>query len=198
MQAALERLGGNRTLYRNILQSYLVDAADYPNQLDRLLGADDSVAAARLLHTVKGLSSTVGAVGVAMIAKSMEETLQGTHAFSALKLRKEFRTAMESVVQQLTAISNELAADADASVRPVEVPTANSEHALERLRRLDDLLQQSDMEALQVHAELMQMPSRELDMVSGLDEAIAALDFNLAHKRCAALIEAMQHKLAVT
>ncbi|TXT38815.1 MAG: kinase-like protein, partial [Comamonadaceae bacterium] len=58
--AALERLSGNEALYGQVLKTYLRDLATQPEQLERCLEQADLAAACRLLHTLKGLSATVG------------------------------------------------------------------------------------------------------------------------------------------
>ena len=69
---ALERLGGDTALYARILQAYLNEIASMPDQLDELMQAADLAGAARLLHTLKGLSATVGARDLAEVAKVLE------------------------------------------------------------------------------------------------------------------------------
>jgi hypothetical protein len=67
------------------------------------------------------------------------------------------------------------------------------QQVLEQLQTLAPLLQQSDMQALEVHAGLANLASPNPEMLKGLNEAIAAFDFALAHRQCLALIEALGH-----
>jgi hypothetical protein len=64
---------------------------------------------------------------------------------------------------------------------------------LAQLRSLANLLQQSDMQALEVHAGLASLACPNPEMFQGLDEAVAAFDFGAAHKHCTALIDALEH-----
>ena len=89
---AIARLGGDTTLYAAVLASYLAELKTMPDQLDALLASGDAIGAGRLLHTVKGLSATVGATYLAAVVAAAEQRLktdnnQGTHD----RLRAEFR-----------------------------------------------------------------------------------------------------------
>lgn len=67
------------------------------------------------------------------------------------------------------------------------------QHVLGQLQTLAPLLQQSDMQALEVHAGLANLACPNPEILKGLNEAMAAFDFSLAHRQCMALIEALQH-----
>ena len=192
IDAALARLGGNTALYGTITQSYLQEAADFADQLDRLLGADDLPSAARLLHTIKGLSATVGAVGMASVARSAEDKVKGVAPFSALDLRRDFRAAVQTTVQALTEACQTIVPT------PSETPSLanaaagtlapNPSQTLAQLQQLLELLKHSDMEALQVHARITSAKTMETETIAGLSQAIGRFDFEAATKHCEALI----------
>ena len=73
--AAVERMGGDWALYADIVQAYLQELATQPDQLDALLLQHDRPGALRLLHTVKGLSATVGARHMEAVARQSEAEL---------------------------------------------------------------------------------------------------------------------------
>jgi CheY-like chemotaxis protein len=75
IEAALERMDGNTELYILILRSYLDEIATLPDQFERLLQRGDRAGASRLLHTVKGLSATVGASALTAVAKAAESSV---------------------------------------------------------------------------------------------------------------------------
>ena len=193
IDAALARLGGNAALYETITQSYLQEAGDFANQLDRLLVADDLTSAARLLHTVKGLSATVGAVGMAAVAKSAENTIRGTMPFSALDLRRDFRAAVQTTIQALTKACHALTStqsDAPEFANAAAGTVAPSpSQTCAQLQHLLDLLEHSDMEALQVHAQIASSQALTPEAIAGLNQSIARFDFETAKKHCKALIE---------
>jgi PAS domain S-box-containing protein len=192
MEAALNRLGNNVDLYLSIVQDYLSEAAQTADQLDRLLAQDDLPAAARLLHTIKGLSGTVGAVGMAAIAKAAEAKVKGSAVFSAVDLRRDFRSAVELTIAALERASLELVKRTTADSAPLQ-SAGPGPSTLERLHVLRALLAESDLQALEVHAELLSTLRTPSSLMDGLNQAIAKFDFDLATKQCDALI-AMEAK----
>ena len=88
--AALERLGGSSALYATILTSFVGDLAAYPATVQAQLDAQDAAAAARVLHTLKGLAATVGAIYLAEQAIVLERgvkagTADATATVAALR-----------------------------------------------------------------------------------------------------------------
>ena len=61
LDAALRRLGNDRTILHEIWTAFAADASLKLDQLDRSVRNDDRVTAARLVHSLKGASATVGA-----------------------------------------------------------------------------------------------------------------------------------------
>ncbi len=97
VDSALGRMGGDTSLYLEVLQDYLRDLNGQPDQLDALLKAGDLVGALRLLHTIKGLSSTVGATYMAAVARDAERSVKLADVnFEHQALRGAFREAVSS------------------------------------------------------------------------------------------------------
>ena len=74
--AALDRLGGSSALFAIILKSFVSDLAAYPSTVQAHLRRHDAVAAARALHTLKGLAATVGASYLAQQAIALERDVK--------------------------------------------------------------------------------------------------------------------------
>ena len=107
VEDALERLGGDTALYARILQAYLSEIAGLPDQLDSLLREDDIAGASRLLHTLKGLSATVGASYLAEVAKSAESKLKGVKSdLQHDALRMDFRAAVAATCTRMGHIAH--------------------------------------------------------------------------------------------
>ncbi|WP_304007017.1 response regulator, partial [Methyloversatilis discipulorum] len=188
VDAALARLGHNRALYLRILQSYLGEIATMAEQLDTLLHAGDLGGAGRLLHTLKGLSATVGASQMAELAKAAESQVKLADAgFAHDALRADLRQALARTTQLMGQVAQSLAPDVLARPRPADAVGANSRATtqppnqaalLADLQELHDLLRNSDMQALDVHARLQAVhgggAAGELE---ALDAALAAFDF---------------------
>jgi len=200
MTGALERLGGNAALYARVLQSYLTDIAGLPDQLELALGSADWVAAQRLLHTLKGLSATVGASYMAAVARKAELTLKAAStpdgsldSQDIRMLQANFRAAvlatqavMGQVAKTCQASSARQLGGASA-VTPATMPDGEGQALLRQLRQL---LTASDMTALTVFEQLQKnSPLASTDEFAKLSRAVAAFDFVQAAEQCALLLK---------
>ena len=77
---AMNLLGDNEALYAQIARSFLDEIHTLPQRLAPMLSALDLSEAARTLHTIKGLSLTVGAKGLAAVCKQGELALKAAQA----------------------------------------------------------------------------------------------------------------------
>ncbi|MDD2879940.1 MAG: response regulator [Rhodoferax sp.] len=195
--AALERLGNNRPLYARVLQSYLSDIATQPDKLARLLQDADLTGATRLLHTVKGLSATVGASYMAAVARKAELAVKvaqadasvGITALDQASLCEEFRGAVvntQTVLGQVALACTTPATPPASSSAQGQLSTAD----LRLLNLLQPLLKASDMQALAVFEELQRSEAvtRRPDF-EPLAAAMAGFDFAAAAKLCAAMTQ---------
>ena len=191
-EGAIARLAGKTALYANILRSYLKDLTGQSAQLNQLLERGEIAGATRLLHALKGVSATVGAVDMANVAKATEaELLQVQAAIPlpasrAAALCAAFTHAanktlrvMQPLVQQY---STQIVANTD--------PDAASLHA--DLCELQALLARSDLKALEVHARV-QMAAQRSDLTgfAELEEALRDFDFARGAALCTRLLAAL-------
>jgi two-component system, sensor histidine kinase and response regulator len=84
---------GKEDLYLRILRGFFEEQRDLPRELARRLVASDRVGAERLVHTVRGLASGLGAHALAAAAEAVEATLRagapdGEVAATAATLRR--------------------------------------------------------------------------------------------------------------
>ena len=188
---ALERLGGNTALYSKVLQSYLIDLQKQPDQLEALVEKGDRDGAHRLLHTFKGLSATVGADGLAALAKTMEFSInQVDSAGPTNAVLTHFREAVGINQSALNAIAARFApkeTSKTASKNPV-----NSTQLLADLVDLHALLQHSDMQALEVHARLVNTHDGAANELKSLNDAMSELNFQQSMVQCASLIQTLR------
>ena len=70
--AGLLRVNHNEALYTKLLKSFCRDFRDAPENIRRCLGTNDTEAARRLAHSVKGVSANLGATPLFEAAKSTE------------------------------------------------------------------------------------------------------------------------------
>ncbi|MCQ4347330.1 response regulator [Pseudomonas stutzeri] len=137
----LQRVMGDRALYRELLGNLLRREHDMPHRLRLELARGDHGAALRLAHTLKGLTATVGAGATSQAAAALEQELRRkapaeTLEAALVRLEEAFATLLEPLAQWLGT--------------PAPVPTPPP--APGQLRRicttLVELLQEDDAEAV--------------------------------------------------
>ena len=72
-QDGLRRAAGNLSLYQRLLTGFVQDFTQLPSQLNRLISNGDWQGAARLAHTFKGLSGTVGVHRLFPLGEKIEQ-----------------------------------------------------------------------------------------------------------------------------
>ena len=194
VDTALERMGNNTALYATILTSYLVEIATVPDQLDQLLQAQDRVGATRLLHTLKGLSATVGASELASLARQLEHELKGPDVhLTPDALQATFRAAVRRAEQVMGEIAQRFA---QATKPPLTAKgdTAPDNATLQALlTQLRALLNSSDLQALQVYATLRDGLGHSDPLAQqALDSALAAFDFACGVACCDRVLKHLQ------
>jgi PAS domain S-box-containing protein len=100
--AALERLDGNREMYRWLLRSFVENKADAATTIEAALREGDPALAERIAHTLKSSAATIGAVELATMAETLESIFsQGSQGDIEVAL-KGFSAEMERVVTELS------------------------------------------------------------------------------------------------
>ena len=189
LEGALGRMGGDSAMLAAVLQTFARDMTVVPSTLQAHLDKNEFAEATRALHTLKGLAATVGARHLSQVAAALERQLKQVSA--------DANTA--ELVQQL-----QVAVDATAhALLPVLLQTAAvPEHAmiagdaegdvtlLAELQALRELLEDSDMAALELHARIRQVHGPALGAdADPLDAAMAELEFERAAVLCRALMQ---------
>ena len=192
IKAALNRLGGHLGAYQRMLRGFVDDLAAMPAQLQSLLHSEDSAAAARLLHTLKGVAATLGAMQLAAVAGQGEKLMAGGPA--AAQAAAVTQQSIEAIVQATPKLRTLLDALLAASA-----PAADSAHVpidqaalLAALRAMAGHLQNADMAATDAMAELQRRYGAALgERLRHLDDAVSGLDFERAATLCDELIMAL-------
>lgn len=115
-QTALKRLGGNKDLYARLLGDFVASQSGVLVQVEQALAAQDEPTALRLLHSLKGLAGTLGAMGLNRLAATAETALrqgQGHPEWSrALALLKEqMAVELDRMRQVASAMASHLVPD---------------------------------------------------------------------------------------
>ena len=182
---ALARLGGNADLYAKILQSFLNELTHQPAQFSDLLNSGDVAQAARLMHTLKGLSATVGAVYLSTVAAAAESKLK--HELAAAEhnsLCDHLAEAVNGTLLAMTPLVQQYAVPMHA-----KNDGQDNTNVAADLAELRALLASSDLKALEVHARL-QTSSAMADAkgFAELEQAIRDFDFARGAVACDRLI----------
>lgn len=194
LAAVRHRLGSSVAMLGTLLHSFARDLPPLAEQITVALAGAQFDQALGTLHTLKGLASTVGANRLSRVAAVLESQVKSGAQVSDLSDALEpLHSAVNATAQALRpqllrypqptpAHSSVVAqgdgdSDGESDVRPSD------------LGRLRNLLQNSDMHALAVLAQLRQSwAAADLAALEPLCEAIAQLDFAQASALCDGLL----------
>ncbi|MEX1666678.1 PAS domain S-box protein [Zhongshania arctica] len=183
---ALLRMGNNRGLYAGQARTF---ASRHSNDIQNILGLlriNNRPGAVRELHTLRGVSGTLGAQALAaclaeaeIAAKSVVEVaVIETMLLSAEKLLQEACEVLRTLADSLSPPQAVASASSDRSVAPDSA----------QLLELQMLLKESNMRAMAVHADMKAGLASYGDQARALDDAISVLDFAKAHEIVGAIL----------
>jgi signal transduction histidine kinase/DNA-binding response OmpR family regulator len=186
IEGALQRMGGNTTVFVNILEAFLRDSVLVPDQLATQLANAQRDDAVRTLHTLKGLAATVGATGLSSVAAQLESRAKSGFDLSDHgEVVSQLRIRVDTCAQALTPVLQRLAPDP--AVQGSPHMTDEQFHA--DMVILLELLKHSNMHALDVFDKIRLHRSEQWSEVIGpLGEAVGRLDFAAATKLCEAFL----------
>jgi PAS domain S-box-containing protein len=186
---ALVRMGGNADLLRRSLTAFAADARILPQRLEQWTAQADWKALKRELHSLKGLSATVGLDDLSALAAAAEKQVYPT------SLAPGFAQACDALLKRLSqtlgALDAAIALWHTAAVVPAPVASPAWDQATRtQLRELLLALRASDMASMELHAQLrQQLNEAHADSLAALDEAMAELDFDTAATACETLLQ---------
>jgi CheY-like chemotaxis protein len=185
---ALRRLGGRLAVYAGLLRSFRADLAGATGRVVTQLAAGQREAAAREMHTLKGLAATLGANALSALAARAEQRFDAMpDGAQDAALVRELQALAPKVHDDLEALIAALALSAAPKPAASALDRGSVANALSRL---GELLAAGDMDAVQVFNELLAGHGGALgDALADMDAAIAALDFGRALAQCRQLAE---------
>ena len=203
--AALERLGGDPRLYQRIARGFLQGLPHTHADLQARLSQAPDGALAAALHTLKGTAATVGAQALADAAAQAERAVKAALADGAATVPAvvpdwwpALTQALQATAEALPRVLAELVARGLVPPEPqAEAASAGADadpaRWRELLQRLHALLQASDMEALDLHDQLLADPAVAQDARwASLHQAMEAMDFEAAAAAAQALLASAQ------
>jgi CheY-like chemotaxis protein len=193
--AARNMLGNNDELYVQISEAYLTEIGSLPQRIDDLLLRGELLEANRLLHTIKGLSLTVGALRLSSVCKAGEFLLKACitaqsplASATANELRAKLRTTVMQTTDAILEVLSTHKVDAPAQEQLGQPRELDAERLVRDLDELERLLLQSDLSALDAHAALRSrhVPAAGTQL-DALEKSIKALDFAQGVVQCQGL-----------
>ena len=194
--AALRRIGGHRSAYARMLRGSLGDIAASADALDAHLAAGRRGDASLLMHTMKGLTATLGAVALAALAARAERAFDapadGTDEGAAARradergLARAWREALRLDVPEIERVACKFAPAVPPDAAALTVPL---DELLRRLEELAALLREADMAAVDACERLRAAPGALAGRLDELDAAVGAFDFDRAAELCDGLAQ---------
>ncbi len=106
LQWGLERIGGNRRLFRKLLGEFVVHHGEAPQLILQRLGEGDDEGARRELHTLKGVAGNIGARTLQQEAEQLEQILI-TGQISNAELPPSFLEAFDVLLNGLAELQQD-------------------------------------------------------------------------------------------
>jgi len=142
-EGALNRVGGNKRLLRDLLGQFVVKEAGAAEEVSSALKRGDRQLAERLAHTVKGVAANIGIASVSSAAAKLEKTIREEQGAVSPAL-EEFRTVL---ARQTEAIRQGLLKTAPLEPKIKPKPRFNSVEVSALVTKVKALLEASDGEA---------------------------------------------------
>ncbi len=143
----LKRIGGDRALYFKILTKFKEGQSNAIFEIQSALQKQDRETAIRIVHTMKGLAGSIGAVALQHDAQALE---------NAIKAEAESPLLLDTLAAQLHKVLDALTALEGLNKESNEASSALSDEKIKALMvRLISLLKDDDADAIEVLETLM-------------------------------------------
>jgi CheY-like chemotaxis protein len=170
-KAALRRVGGNTTLYHQLLAQFVTGHGDAPARLAAHLAAGERIDAQRIAHSIRGVAGNIGATALTDVARQLEKAIaSGQEDGTLLQRFSNLTAATIAVLDKALPV-------------PVQAATENTEPAAPAegdLQKLIDYLAGGDMEAIDYFAAHRSGLHAVLGQSLASVEAINDFDFGAA------------------
>ena len=182
----LQRIGGNVTAYRKLLEKFVDNQADAIDAIRGAAAANDNEAAVRHAHTLKGVAGAIGAGDLQAAAARLEAELKKAAAELPKSMLADTESELRKVLEPLAAI---FAAD-ESTAEPAHGQLPDD--FAEQLRNLKSLVDDYDTEAGDALEELLERvrgTDEHLEL-SAVKRLLDGYDFDAAAEALEPLIEA--------
>ncbi|PRC93128.1 PAS domain S-box protein [Solimicrobium silvestre] len=194
LTTAFNRIGNKSDVYLRMLRTFMSDVTLMPEKFHRHLIAGEYNQLRSAFHTLKGLTGALGINSLMTAAGYAELQFGGTLSVSeAESIVKQVCNAISSCSSNLAMLLKALQAmqnETDAvTKRMAGVPKKlSSNELISVLQTMSERLKNSDMAALE-SMNLLRKNANYGELLSPIDEAINALNFEKAFQLCTSLLE---------
>lgn len=174
LPSALERLDDNSELLRQIIVQFGEQYATAVEDVQHALEANDKQWVGRMLHTLRGVSGTIGADQLCLATTDLEDAIcEGN--------QESLDTLIEAVKLQLSRVleSARILREQAESMEQQSEPTASSEQLQLLIQQLRESLIKNDLEAIKL-LEALGLVLDQPACLSKVQKAVDRLDFATA------------------
>ncbi len=107
LPGAIARLGGNQRMLAKLLHAFVSDCASAGKELDNLLAGGNHDQAARLVHSIKGVSGNLGASELRATAELLQRQLESGSAEASVDFKSILKTSIEAISTCIPAVGAE-------------------------------------------------------------------------------------------
>jgi CheY-like chemotaxis protein len=175
----LNRVAGNRRLYRDLLSQFAVKQAGAATEIASALDAKDNQTAERAAHTVKGVAGNLGITNVQAAAQKLEKAIRESDASTSAVL-DQFAIVLRVHVKAISDALHDVAPEPEPP--PAAFDPARAASAVGQLRTL---LEASDGDAQEAFEKLRDSVAAAVDKshLDALNESINNFEFEQALAR---------------
>jgi len=177
----LRRVGGNRRLYRQLLEKFAGKFAGADEQVSSALQSGDRNGAERVAHTVKGVAGNIGIKEVQFAAERLEKAIrEGDDAVPSIL--QDFASLLGPQIKLIKAALGEAAPSPSANGTKTAFDSAK---AIEEMARLRSLLEASDGDSEEAFRALQDILSGHVEGVQleALGSDISEFEFSGALRK---------------
>jgi polar amino acid transport system substrate-binding protein len=194
----LERIGGNKQLYLNLLVEFVTNHGQDIAKLEASLQQSDIDGTRRILHTLEGVSGNIGAHTLQQSAKELHNSLMKDKVSQISSLPNAFSQAFKQLFTELRNFLAELAIPHDSTSLNTTPKPAEVDLTIDTLiTSLDEMLAIGNPDAKSLFQTLNQMLYQQgsTELTDRLAKQIRDYDFDLARETLATLSEHLRNMM---
>lgn len=182
IEAGLRRINNNKTLYLKLLTKFLKSYSGYSEELKFKLLEGNTEEAERMVHTLKGVSGSVGAMDLYYYLVSLDDKLKLSKKINIEKELGQLDKLLSPILKSLAWIQKEKDTAGIKTTLENETGNLDVEAMKKMLTELGSLLENSDFEAANIVKVIKDLPgiSKYAEEIESMDAFISDYEFDEA------------------